>query len=97
MGENKLNSAKLVGELSKLAVEISENTKTDVFVRYSPHVNDVMIDIHLNGWTSDRHKPTYLSINLKTGDVYEPSTSTNLLNGQKWHIGMVFNYLNSML
>ena len=70
MGENKLNSAKLVGELSKLAVEISENTKTDVFVRYSPHGNDVMIDIHLNGWNSDRHKPTNVSINLKTCDVY---------------------------
>ena len=42
-----------LGKLMIIAHEVTNNTKHDVFVRYSGHVNDIEIDIHINGWIND--------------------------------------------
>ena len=37
--------------LQKLALEISSQTKADVFTRFSPHVNEFQMDIYYDGWS----------------------------------------------
>ena len=44
----------LVLDIMQLAVEISENTKTDVFVDYSGHVNQLSVRIYVGGWEKDK-------------------------------------------
>lgn len=36
--------------LVKRAIEISDNTEHDVFVYYSPHVNELDVNVHKGGW-----------------------------------------------
>lgn len=36
--------------LIEKAIMVSETTKHDVFVYYSPHVNIIDVDIHTGGW-----------------------------------------------
>ena len=36
--------------LIKRAIEISDNTEHDVFVYYSPHVNELEVSVHKYGW-----------------------------------------------
>lgn len=31
-----------------------ECKKHDIFVKYSPHVQSIWVDIHLNGWTNNK-------------------------------------------
>ena len=38
----------------RLGIEISENTKTDVFVRYSGHVDQLDIMVFHGGWGRDK-------------------------------------------
>lgn len=40
----------LVLDIMKLGVEISKNTKTDVFVEYAGHVDQLSVQIFENGW-----------------------------------------------
>lgn len=37
--------------LQKLALEISSQTKADVFTRFSPHINEFQMDIYYDGWS----------------------------------------------
>lgn len=45
---------KLVLDIMRLGVEISENTKTDVFVEYSGHVDLLRVLIFVDGWEKDK-------------------------------------------
>jgi len=49
----------LVLDIMQLAIEISKNTKTDVFVSYSGHVDSLDIMVYYGGWSEDRD-PDYI-------------------------------------
>jgi hypothetical protein len=40
----------LVGEITSLAVLITQNTKHDVFVDYQAHVCKLVVGLYVNGW-----------------------------------------------
>jgi hypothetical protein len=40
---------KLIGEIIELAIEVTNQTKHDVFVNYSGHVNSINVNYHVNG------------------------------------------------
>lgn len=50
--EKKLDS---IQRILKLAIEITNNTKADVFVDYSGHVNSISIRAYLQGWGVERN------------------------------------------
>ena len=52
MRENKKKLA-LVQRILKLAVEITNNSKPDIFVNYSGHVDYIQCLVYLQGWTDD--------------------------------------------
>ena len=55
----------LVLDIMQLGVEISKNTKTDVFVSYSGHVDQLGVRIYVGGWEKDKEhysKDIYLNI-----------------------------------
>ena len=55
----------LVLDIMRLGVEISKNTKTDVFVEYSGHVDLLSVRIYEDGWEKDKEhysKDIYLNI-----------------------------------
>ena len=58
---------KLVLDIMQLGVEISKNTKTDVFVKYAGHVDSLDIIVFYSGWSEGRNadykKGTYLNTN----------------------------------
>ena len=49
--------------LMKRAIEISDHTEHDVFVYYSPHVNELDVSVHKYGWKEGERSTTsiYLS------------------------------------
>ena len=49
----------LVLEIQELSIWITNNSKTDVFVDYSGHVNGLSIRIMLNGWKQEYTEPDY--------------------------------------
>jgi hypothetical protein len=49
----------LVLDIMRLGVEISKNTKTDVFVEYSGHVDQLYIMVFHGGWEKDKDKEYY--------------------------------------
>ncbi len=59
----------LILDILQLAVEISENTKTDVFVNYAGHVDELGIMIFHGGWSGGRNadykKDIYLDTNSR--------------------------------
>ena len=58
---------KLVLDIMQLGVEISKNTKTDVFVSYSGHVDQLFIMVFHDGWEKDKEyysRNVYLDIKL---------------------------------
>lgn len=58
------------------AVEISEITPHEVFVRYAPHVDYIDVDIHIGGW--ERNKtPIHLQVPLS--DRHEAGEHFNTL------------------
>lgn len=44
----------LVLDIMRLGVEISKNTKSDVFVDYSGHVDQLSVRIYKGGWEKDK-------------------------------------------
>ena len=66
---------KLVLDIMQLGVEISKNTKTDVFVNYAGHVDQLSIRIYEDGWeNSNEHydRDIYL-------DTTETRTEENII------------------
>lgn len=49
----------LVLDIMRLGVEISKNTKTDVFVEYSGHVDQLRVLIYKGGWEWEKDKEHY--------------------------------------
>ena len=58
---------KLIGEITELAVEITNKTKHDVFVRYEGHVNAIIIDYHKNGYYSGSNGIDILDLFMNNG------------------------------
>ena len=56
----------LVLDIMKLGVEISKNTKTDVFVNYAGHVDELGTMIFHGGWSDGRSADYKKSIYLNT-------------------------------
>jgi hypothetical protein len=54
----------LIGDITSLAVLITQNTKADVFIEYSAHVNKISIKFHPNGWEDKASKPITLDVYL---------------------------------
>ena len=57
---------KLVLDIMQLGVEISKNTKTDVFVSYEGHVDELDIRAFNRGWSDGRNADYKKSIYLDT-------------------------------
>ncbi len=60
---------KLVLDIMRLGVEISKNTKADVFVNYSGHVDSLDIWFFYSGWSDGRsgdYKKVFIWIQLNT-------------------------------
>lgn len=55
---------KLIGEITELAVEITNNTKHDVFVEYRAQINAIQVYIYLNGWTVNKDCEDILNLSL---------------------------------
>lgn len=55
------------------AYEVNENTKHDVFIRFSGHVKQIELSIFLNGWRDD-----YPDIKFETY-FYNESLATEIL------------------
>jgi uncharacterized protein (DUF849 family) len=58
---------KLVLDIMQLGVEISKNTKTDVFVEYSGHVDQLSVRIYDDGWKKSMEPyDRYVYLNTET-------------------------------
>ena len=57
---------KLVLDIMQLGVEISKNTKADVFVNYSGHVDQLNIMVFYRGWSDGRNADYKKDIYLNT-------------------------------
>ena len=57
-----------------LAMEVSANTKADVFVRYSGHVDAFNVDIHPNGWRDQQPGNEYRCYDIYTKSDPEERT-----------------------
>lgn len=49
-------TSKQVGQVLEMSHFISTNTNDDVFVRYSPHVDWVDVEIHKGGWSESKSR-----------------------------------------
>ena len=70
----------LVLDIMQLAVEISENTKTDVFVNYAGHVDELGIMIFYSGWSAGRNADYKKSTYLDTNDYRTKEIIIEILN-----------------
>ena len=70
----------LVLDIMQLAVEISKNTKADVFVNYSGHVDCFDVRIYDCGWTEGCVCDYRNSIYLDTNDYRTEETIIEILN-----------------
>lgn len=66
-------------QLQKLALEISDQTKADVFTRFNPHINGFQMDIYYDGWQINR----YPDVSIEFDDashcgIYYPSRNSYL-------------------
>lgn len=43
----------LLQKIMLKAYEVNENTKHDIFLRFAGHVNQIELNIFLNGWRDD--------------------------------------------
>lgn len=75
--ENSIPTDKKV-EIAKALIEraiwISDNTKHDVFVDWSPHINSIDVSIHRGGWKKNRHSTSVMvsfDANYDTEGDYE--------------------------
>ena len=71
---------KLVLDILQLAVEISKNTKTDVFINYSGHVDSLDIMIFHGGWSDGRSGDYKKSIYLDTAKYRTEEDIIEILN-----------------
>lgn len=60
---------KMAQALTAKAIMVSETTKHDIFVYYSPHVDEFDVDVHTDGWKSGVTSDRKFWINLKTSNV----------------------------
>ena len=68
---------KLVLDIMQLAVEISENTKTDVFVEYAGHVDQLSVRIYEYGWRKGKeHYDRYVYLDTDENRTEEDITET---------------------
>ena len=59
----------LVLDIMRLGVEITKNTKTDVFVEYIGHVDQLSVRIYEDGWENSKEhysKDIYLNTKYQT-------------------------------
>lgn len=63
--EMKLSQRRCL-RLQKLALEISEQTKADVFTRFQPHVGKFEMDIYYDGWNGT----AYPDVSIEFGDAF---------------------------
>ena len=49
--------------LQKLALEISDQTKADVFTRFCPHINEFQMDIYYGGWSGGVYPDVSIGFN----------------------------------
>ena len=62
----------LVLDIMQLGVEISKNTKTDVFVEYIGHVDQLSVRIYEDGWeNSKEHYSKDIYLNTKAYQTEE--------------------------
>lgn len=62
----------LVLDIMQLAVEISKNTKTDVFVEYAGHVDQLGVRIYEDGWENrEEYYDRYVYLNTETYQTEE--------------------------
>lgn len=69
----------LVLDIMQLGVEISKNTKTDVFVNYSGHVDSLSVMIFYSGWSDGRNADYKKSIYLDTAKTRTEKDITKTL------------------
>lgn len=71
-------------EIMLYAYKISTRTKADVFVRYSPHVQGIDVDIYLNGWENSpsKHYEEQFSV-MGLGDYSDAADLDEFLNRLK--------------
>ena len=69
-----------------MALKISQNTPTDVFVRYSPHVSNIDVDIHWSGWKPDDDNMTRYTIPIDKDTHYMQTDPDEMLRilGEIW-------------
>ena len=70
----------LILDILQLAVEISKNTKTDVFVDYSGHVDLLKVVIFNSGWSDGRSGDYKKSIYLDTTEYRTEEDIINVLD-----------------
>ena len=57
---------KLVLDIMQLGIELSKNTKADVFVEYSGHVDLLSVRIYAGGWEKGvEHYDRYVYLDIK--------------------------------
>ena len=68
-----INKMQLVLDIMRLSVEISKNTKTDVFVSYAGHVDQLSVRIYEDGWGEGKEpysKDIYLNTEAYRTEEY---------------------------
>ena len=83
-------------ELLKLAIEISETTKVDIFTSYSPHVSLFKLDVHLHGWGNEKCN-TWYELYLDSNEVSETSFNETGSTSKNISLTNLFEVLNNML
>jgi hypothetical protein len=66
----------LAAKIMQRAVEISETTPHDVFVRYSPHVDWIDVDIHIGGWERNAKA---INLQISFSEIQEAGECFNTL------------------
>lgn len=58
-------------DIISLAISKSETTKSDIFVKYFPHTNEIDIEIYPNGFKDINSHCEYYYFNLSENDIKE--------------------------
>lgn len=94
--EKKVQESHLrkVREIFNLALDVNLKTKHHAFFALSPHVQCVRVDIHENGWESNKEK--YVAMSAYYNDMESTNSKPDLQFGE-YSLQAIINVLRAAL
>lgn len=66
-----------LSEIITLSYQVNKETKHTIFARFSGHINQLTIDVHINGWVKDSSANS--SRALYTDEFYEKESADSII------------------